>query len=209
MIKYITYLRVSTEGQGRSGLGLEAQRTYIKGFLAIHGGEEIAEYVEVESGSKDARPLLLAAQAHAKRERCAVVVAKLDRLSRDAYYILGLMKHKVRFVVAELGPDVDPFMLHIYAAMAEKERAMISARTKAALQAARARGVKLGGFRDAAGPAATAAAVRRNADARAIALELQGAGVTLVAIAAQLQAKGIKAPRGGSSWHPKQVARLL
>src|SRR5947209_17399126 len=110
--------------------------------------ELVCEFVEVETGkgsdALDRRPQLKAALAAARKLKCPVVVAKLDRLSRDVHFISGLMAHRVPFVVAELGPDVDPFVLHLYAALAEKERALISGRTKAALTAAKAKGVKLG-----------------------------------------------------------------
>src|ERR1700732_5228169 len=145
----VTYLRVSTSQQGRSGLGLEAQRQSLRQFAKAEGLELVREFVEVETGkgsdALDRRPQLKAALAAAKKLKCHVAVAKLDRLSRDVHFISGLMAHRVPFVVAELGPDVDPFILHLFAALAEKERAMISARTRAALAAVKARGVKLGG----------------------------------------------------------------
>jgi DNA invertase Pin-like site-specific DNA recombinase len=142
--RIVTYLRVSTGRQGRSGLGLEAQREAVESFAAREGYEVAHEFVEVESGkgsdALDKRPQLADALQRARRLRCAILVAKLDRLSRDVHFISGLMSKRVPFVVAELGNDVDPFMLHIYAALAEKERALISARTRAALAAAKARG---------------------------------------------------------------------
>jgi DNA invertase Pin-like site-specific DNA recombinase len=145
----IGYVRVSTSQQGRSGLGIEAQRAALARFAASEGFELGKVFVEVETGkgadALDRRPQLAAALSDARRQRCPVAVAKLDRLSRDVHFISGLMAHRVPFLVAELGPDVDPFILHLFAALAEKERSMISARTKAALQAAKARGVKLGG----------------------------------------------------------------
>src|SRR6266478_8352715 len=141
----ITYVRVSTQTQGRSGLGIEAQREALARFAASEGFELGRVYVEVETGkgadALDRRPQLAAALAEARRQRCAVAVAKLDRLSRDVHFISGLMAHRVPFLVAELGPDVDPFILHLYAALSEKERAMISERTRRALAAAKARGV--------------------------------------------------------------------
>jgi DNA invertase Pin-like site-specific DNA recombinase len=141
----IAYYRVSTSKQS---LGIDAQREAIARFAAAHGHAIAGEHVEVETGkgadALDRRPKLKAALAEAKKLKAPVVVAKLDRLSRDVHFIWGLMTHRVPFIVAELGPDVDPFMLHIYAALAEKERRMISERTKAALKAAKARGVKLG-----------------------------------------------------------------
>src|SRR3954451_10243473 len=144
----VAYLRVSSEQQGRSGLGLDAQRQAVERFVAEHGFTLVETYTEVETGkgsdALDRRPQLAAALKRARAERCPVVVAKLDRLSRDVAFVSGLMAQRVPFVVAELGPEVDPFMLHVYAALAEKERAMISTRTRDALAAARIRGVKLG-----------------------------------------------------------------
>src|SRR5262249_645197 len=144
----ISYLRVSTATQGRSGLGLEAQREANARFAEANGFAIAAEHVEVETGkgadALDRRPVLAAALAEARRKRCPVLVSKLDRLSRDVHFISGLMVHRVPFIVAELGPEVDPFMLHIYAALSQKERALISARTKDALRAAKARGRELG-----------------------------------------------------------------
>jgi DNA invertase Pin-like site-specific DNA recombinase len=136
--------------RGRSGLGLEAQQAALQRFAQTEGFEILELFVEVESGKHDAdkRPVLAKALTRAKRDRAPILVAKLDRLSRDVHYISGLMKHNVPFIIAEFGIDTDPFMLHIYAALAEKERRMISERTRYALQAAKARGVSLGGRRE-------------------------------------------------------------
>ena len=124
MSNLVSYIRVSTAQQGKSGLGIEAQRLALDAFAKANGFEIVAEFVEVETGKgSDAierRPQLNAALAKARREKCAVVVAKLDRLSRDVHFISGLMVHRVPFIVAELGADVDPFMIHLYAALAEK-----------------------------------------------------------------------------------------
>ena len=140
----IAYIRVSTARQGRSELGLEAQRRAVAEFCEREGLGIVGEYVEVETGkgayALERRPQLAAALAAAKKSRCSIVFAKLDRLSRDVAFIAGLMASRVPFIAAELGADADPFMLHLYAALAEKERRMISARTKDALQAAKARG---------------------------------------------------------------------
>ena len=148
MTLLISYIRVSTVEQGKSGLGLEAQRQAIARFAAVEGFEIVAEHVEVETGkgadALERRPQLAAALAEARRLKCAVVVAKLDRLSRNVAFVAGLMAQRVRFIVAELGPDVEPFILHIYAAIAEQERKAISDRTKGALAAAKARGTRLG-----------------------------------------------------------------
>ena len=126
----VAYYRVSTERQGRSGLGLEAQAERCAAFAAQNGMAVIEAFTEVETGkgsdALDRRPQLAAALAAARRLRCPVLVAKLDRLSRDVHFVAGLMVQRVPFLVAELGPEVDPFMLHVYAALAEKERRMVS-----------------------------------------------------------------------------------
>src|SRR5258708_5632630 len=140
----ISYIRVSTSQQGRSGLGIEAQRQTLRHFANAEGFDVAREFVEVETGkggdALDRRPQLKAALAAARKLRCHVAVAKLDRLSRDVHFISGLMAHKVPFLVAELGSDVDPFVLHLFAALAEKERALISTRTRQALAPAKDRG---------------------------------------------------------------------
>jgi DNA invertase Pin-like site-specific DNA recombinase len=138
MKKIVAYLRVSTDKQGKSGLGLDAQRARIEAFAKLESLDIAQEFVEIETGkgadALEARPQLKAAIEAARRLGGApIVVAKLDRLSRDVHFISGLMSQKIPFIVVELGPNVDPFMLHIYAALAEKERGMISERTRAAL----------------------------------------------------------------------------
>jgi DNA invertase Pin-like site-specific DNA recombinase len=145
----VAYTRVSTAEQGRSGLGLEAQRAAIEAFAAREGITVSGWFSECQSGKRvsdtlSERPQLRAALEASQAAGGLVLVSKLDRLSRDVHFISGLMAHKVPFVVAELGLDVDPFMLHLFAALAEKERSLISQRTKAALAALKARGVKLG-----------------------------------------------------------------
>jgi DNA invertase Pin-like site-specific DNA recombinase len=147
----IVYIRVSTQKQGKSGLGLDAQQALIKRFADQEGFEIAGQpFTEIKSGKDDdaKRPQLKAALDAARRAKAPIIVAKLDRLSRDVHFISGLMKHKVAFIVADLGADTDPFMLHLYAALAEKERRMISQRTKDALAAAKANGKQLGGLRD-------------------------------------------------------------
>jgi DNA invertase Pin-like site-specific DNA recombinase len=139
----IAYLRVSSKRQERSGLGLEGQLAIVQRF-ASERYHLASIYVESESGARDDRPELASALAQAKRLKCPVIVARLDRLSRDVAYIASLMAQRVPFIVAELGDDVDPFLLHIYAALAEKERKLGGERTKAALAQAKLRGVKLG-----------------------------------------------------------------
>ena len=143
----IAYHRVSTQRQGRSGLGLEAQRAAIAAFAAAEGFSIVGEFTEVETGkgsdALDRRPQLSAALRAAKKLKCQVAVARLDRLSRDVAFIAGLMAQRVPFIVTAL-PNADPFTLHIYAALAQQERLMISQRTSAGLQAAKQRGTKLG-----------------------------------------------------------------
>src|SRR6516225_10429398 len=150
----IEYVRVSTQGQGRSGLGLEAQREAIQRFCGAERFHIVESFVEIESAKGDTlerRPKLKAALRAARKIKdedyrsAPIVVAKLDRLSRDVHFISGLMAERVPFICADLGRDTDPFLLHIYAAFAEKERRMISIRTKEGLAKARTRGIKLGG----------------------------------------------------------------
>lgn len=219
----VLYLRVSTREQGRSGLGLEAQRVALQRFAEAEGLTIAGEFLEVETGkgadALDRRPQLRAALAEARQRNCMVAVAKLDRLSRDVAFISGLMAQRVPFVVAELGADADSFMLHLYAALAEKERQLISQRTKAALQAAKARGVVLGGDRGglAKGRAtgnARSAAVRAEqansfaADVAPAVHSLRAAGKSLSEIAAELNHRGLTSARGGV-WSAKAVQRVL
>ena len=147
MQQVVSYIRVSTNGQGKSGLGIEAQREAIARFCAAEGMTLASEFVEVETGKgADAleRAELRAALSAARKAKVPMMVAKLDRLSRDVAFISGMMAERVPFIVTELGKDCDPFMLHIYAALAEKERSLISARTIAALAAKKAQGATLG-----------------------------------------------------------------
>jgi DNA invertase Pin-like site-specific DNA recombinase len=214
----VAYLRVSTHRQGRSGLGVEAQREAIRRFAEAEGIEILGEHVEVETGkgsdALDRRPILAQALAQAHQRRCPIIVAKLDRLSRDVSFIAGLMAQKVPFVVAELGTDADPFMLHLYAALAEKERSLISQRTKAALAAKKAQGVKLGNPNYAASVGKARAAIVANADQFATSVlpiveGIQASGVVaLDRIAAALNARGVHTRRGGK-WHASTVRNLL
>jgi DNA invertase Pin-like site-specific DNA recombinase len=215
----IAYLRVSTQQQGRSGLGIEAQREAVARFAASEGFTVAAEFEEVETGKgSDAierRPQLAAALAAARRARCPVIVAKLDRLSRDVHFISGLMAQRVPFIVAELGRDTDPFVLHMYAALAEKERALISQRTRAALAAKRAQGVQLGNRTNLRAAGVVGAAVRRrDADAFAVNVlpimrDLEAAGVDgNRALASALNARGVATARGGA-WYASTVRNVL
>ena len=148
----VAYYRVSTERQRKSGLGIDAQREAVQRFAEAEGFSLTAEFVEAESGkgadALDRRPQLAAALSAASGRKCAVIVAKLDRLSRDVAFISGLMAQRVPFVVAELGADADPFMLHLYAALAEKERRLIAERTRNALAQLKAQGNRLGNPRN-------------------------------------------------------------
>jgi DNA invertase Pin-like site-specific DNA recombinase len=207
------YARVSTGRQGRSGLGLDAQKVAVEAFAAQQGIKLAGEYIEVETGKgHDAlarRPKLAEALAHAKRLKAPVVVSKLCRLGRDVHFISGLMANRVPFIVAELGPEVDPFMLHIYAAVAQKERSLIATRTKDALQAAKLRGKKLGRTGKLRAKVNKAAAKARAVDLKPLLGELEAEGITSVrAIAAELNRRGVPTAAGGA-WHPTSVARLL
>src|ERR1041385_5339935 len=148
MDRAVAYYRVSTRQQQRSGLGIEAQRAAVERFAEAENLRIIAEFVEAETGkgsdALDRRPQLASALAAARTGKYRVLVSKLDRLSRDVAFVAGLMAQRVPFIVAELGRDADPFMLHLYAALAEKERRLISERTKAALAIRKASGTKLG-----------------------------------------------------------------
>lgn len=215
----ICYLRVSTERQGRSGLGLEAQREVIAAFAAREGIELDSEFAEIETGkgsdALDRRPQLSAALAHARRLKCPIIVAKLDRLSRDVHFISGLMTHRTPFIVAELGSDADPFMLHLYAALAEKERKLISERTKAALAVKKAQGAPLGNrtnLHEARVRAAISA--KTTADNFAenvfpIIDQIRAAGATSFRATAQaLNARGIRTARGGH-WEAATVRNVM
>jgi DNA invertase Pin-like site-specific DNA recombinase len=214
----VSYIRVSTARQGRSGLGLEAQRTALAKFAEAEGLQIVAEHIEVESGkgadALDWRPQLAAALATARKRKCPVTVAKLDRLSRDVAFVSGLMAQRVPFIVAELGSDADPFMLHLYAALAEKERALISQRTRDALKAAKARGVALGNPRLAEVRARAVAGNKAEADrfaanVKPIIEQIKASGATsLRAIARALDARGVPTARGGS-WTPVQVSAIV
>lgn len=214
----VGYVRVSTSMQGRSGLGIEAQRAALSRFAEAEGYELVSVLVEVETGkgfdALDRRPQLAEALSQARRRRCPVAVAKLDRLSRDVHFISGLMAHRVPFLVVELGSDVDPFILHLFAALAEKERAMIASRTKAALSAAKARGVKLGGPKLAEARELAVTAIKSMADRHAanvlpIIRDVQRSGAkTLRDVAAALNARGISTSRGGR-WHAMTVRNVL
>ena len=215
MDRAVAYLRVSTQRQQRSGLGIEAQRAAIERFAAVEGLTLFGEYMEAETGkgadALDRRPQLAAARA----AKCFVIVSKLDRLSRDVAFVADLMAQRVPFIVAELGRDADPFMLHLFAALAEKERRLISERTRAALQAKKAAGARLGNPAnlEEAGclgrTAQSASAHRFVANVLPQLLSVQRNGATSLAeIAAALNERGVQSPKGGK-WYRSAVRNLL
>ena len=215
--KFVSCLRVSTAKQGESGLGLEAQRAAVLDYLNGGRGTLVAEFVETESGADNERPKLAAAMATARAHGARLVIAKLDRLSRDAAFLLGLQRAGVRFVAADM-PEANEMVVGIMAVVAEAERKMISKRTKDALAAAKARGVKLGGFRGyvptaddnaAAGRAKAAKANAKAADLKPIFDRIGSDGsLSLRQMAAMLTVEGIPTPAGGAKWTAMQVARV-
>jgi DNA invertase Pin-like site-specific DNA recombinase len=215
--KFISYLRVSTTRQGQSGLGLEAQRRAVTSFLSSGNSKLLGEYVEVESGSHDDRPKLAEALSACRLHNATLVIAKLDRLSRDAHFLLGLTKAGVRFIAADM-PEANEMVVGMMAVVAQAERQMISQRTRAALAAAKARGVKLGkpeNLRNQIEGCVKGRAARTKiARARAVDLfpiidNIRTAGSSsLRAIANEMNCRRIPAARGGE-WSPTQVRRVL
>jgi DNA invertase Pin-like site-specific DNA recombinase len=219
MDRAVAYYLVSTRQQHRSGLGIEAQRAAVARFAEAEHITIIADFVEAETGkgadALDRRPQLAAALAAAKAAKCCVLVSKLDRLSRDVAFVAGLMAQRVPFIVAELGRDADPFMLHLYAALAEKERRLISERTKAALAIRKAAGGKLGNPTNIhqAGEIGRASLVSA-ADEQArnllpVLRMLRAEGtISIGAVTRALNERKVSTPRG-SHWHVSSVANLL
>lgn len=215
----VAYYRVSTQKQGRSGLGLHAQKEAVSRFADQHGLTVTEEFTEVETGkgadALDSRPQLRLALALAKVRNCRVAVAKLDRLSRDVHFISGLMSQRVPFVVTELGPDIDPFMLHIYAAVAQKEAALISERTKAGLAVARARGVSLGNpdMERIGGLAADAKREAADRFARSIYPAIEGIVIRYPGISARGIARELDKMRvatvTGAPWSGVMVSKIM
>jgi DNA invertase Pin-like site-specific DNA recombinase len=217
--KWISYLRVSTGRQGRSGLGLEAQRKAVDDFLNGGNWQLVKEFVEVESGKNSDRPVLTEAIKACRVYGAKLVIAKLDRLSRNAHFLLGLKEAGIDFVCADM-PSANRLTVGIMAMVAEEEGRMISARTKAALAAAKRRGVQLGGYnknpqitakaRKAGQEANARKAADRAADLAPVISELQAAGKTsLRAMAEGLNERGIPTARGAGKWSAAQVARVL
>lgn len=203
----MAYYRVSTVRQGESGLGLEAQRSAVETFLRGRG-DILAEFVEVESGKKVCRPQLDEALKLCQKTKATLVIAKLDRLARNVHFISGLLKSKTEFVAVD-APDRDPFMLHIQAAFAEEEARRISERTKAALAAAKARGIDVGATGRARAVKLKAAAIDAAGAYRNTIDSLRASGITKVrAIRDELNALRIPSP-GGGKWHLPNTQKLL
>ena len=223
---FVAYYRVSTDKQGRSGLGLDAQKATVGQYLASTGGLLIAEFEEVESGKRRDRPQLAQALGACRARRATLIIAKLDRLARDAAFLLSIVRGagEAGLVFCDL-PQLPPgpagtFILTMFAAVAELERGLISQRTKAALAAAKQRGVKLGGRRIFKGfdsavsragrEAQTARASEHRADVMPYITAARSAGAaSLRQIANALTARGIQPPGGGEAWHAQQVRRIL
>ena len=216
--RYVAYYRVSTDKQGRSGLGLDAQREAVARHAAGCGGIVAAAFEEVESGRRGDRPQLAAAMAECRLRRGVLLIAKLDRLARDAHFLLGLEKAGVEFVAADM-PHANRLTIGVMVLVAEEEARATSARTKAALAAAKARGVKLGNPRLRPGNALTASdaraawsgqAAHRAAEVLPYVEAARRAGAaTLQQLADALTARGIRTPRGGERWRPWQVRRVV
>jgi DNA invertase Pin-like site-specific DNA recombinase len=220
--KFISYLRVSTVRQGVSGLGLEAQREAVAQYLNGGSWSLAQEVVEVESGKRNDRPAIAEALRLCRLHRATLIIAKLDRLARNVHFISSLMEAGVEFVACDF-PQANRLTVHILAAVAEHEASMISARTTAALAAAKTRGKRLGGLRGkpermkamaskgnvASAKARKTSAAKRTADLLPVIKGLQAEGIsTLLGIANELNRRGISAPRGGE-WAAGQVSRVL
>lgn len=206
-MQIVSYLRVSSQSQERSGLGLDAQRATIENYRRSVNGTLLAEYMDVQSGAKNGRNGLSQAIEHAKKTQSALVIAKLDRVSRRVSFIANLMESKVRFIVAEL-PNADEFQLHIYAALAQQERKLISQRTRQALAQAKKRGVKLG-------KNGKALAKQNKIKAKSFALQFKkrisamlSEGMSYRDISTTLNSEGIKS-FAGSAWHATTVMRTI
>ncbi len=216
--RFVAYYRVSTDRQGRSGLGLDAQREAVARHAAGTGGAVVAAFEEVESGRRSDRPQLARAMAECRLRRCVLLIAKLDRLARDAHFLLGLEKAGVEFIAADM-PYANRLTIGVMALVAEEEARATSIRTKAALAAAKARGTKLGNPNllpgDAAGAARARATWSAMADAHAaqagpyIVAARQAGATSLQQLADALTARGVRTPRGKDRWHPLQIRRVL
>ena len=206
MTRYVAYLRVSTEKQGKSGLGLAAQRSVIERFLS-DTDEVLAEFIEVQSGKNDDRAELWKAIAHAKRQGAKILIAKLDRFSRKVSFIAGIMEQGIGLVIAEM-PHATDFQLHIFAALAQEERRLISERTRSALAEAKKRGVVLGKNGKVLAERRQQEALVRASKMRLVLIPLIEQGLSISEIARRLNATGISTPNG-KPFYPQQVRNLL
>jgi DNA invertase Pin-like site-specific DNA recombinase len=205
---FVAYYRASTDRQGRSGLGLEAQRAAVTNYLNGGGWKLLGEFTEVETGKRADRPELQNALQLCRRRKAKLVIAKLDRLSRNVAFIATLMDSKVEFVAVD-NPHATKLTIHILAAVAEHEREMIAARTKAALQAAKARGVRLGrNGAERLAPSYRAAAGERARELQPVLAELEATGLSARAMAAELNSRRVPTPKG-ATWHAATVTRML
>ena len=219
IMKFIAYYRVSTVKQGQSGLGLEAQQSAVAEYLKSNTGELVTEYTEIQSGSKDNRPELQAALRQCRLTGATLLIAKLDRLSRNRSFLMSVQDSSVKFVAVDM-PEANHFTVGLMACLADYERELISERTKAALKAAKARGVKLGNPKlaevrhsdtTAAREARTSQAKQRNGEILEIINEMRdsaGMALSLRDLTGMLNAAGYKTSRG-KEWHPTSVSRVL
>lgn len=212
--RFVAYYRVSTEKQGRSGLGLDAQRRAVEAYLNGGSWKLVDEFTEIESGKRAERPKLAEAIRSAKKHKATLVIAKLDRLSRNVAFIANLMEAGVDFVAVDM-PHANKLTIHILSAVAEHEREMISQRTRAALSSAKSRGVVLGNRTNLEVAQARSRASRTGqadqfaANVLPVILQIKAAGIgSLSGIASALNARGLRTPRGGE-WQPVQVKRVL
>ena len=209
--RFVAYYRVSTDKQGRSGLGLDAQRDAVMRFLSADGWPPLIEFTEVETGkganALDKRPQLKAALEYARKNKATLVIAKLDRLARNVHFISGLIEQRVPIVAADM-PDADITMLHIYAAMAEREARVIGERTRAALAAAKARGTILGANGRELATRNKAEALSRLEPVADLLQAMQASGFSVRRIVEQLNGDGVASP-GGGRWHVASVHRAL
>lgn len=207
-MNYVSYLRVSTHRQGASGLGVEAQRASVEAYLRQVGGTLVREFVEVESGSGKARPLLVQSISLCRSSRATLLIAKLDRLGRNVAFVSSLMESGVDFVAAD-APYANKLMIHILAAFAEHERSLISERTKAALQAAKERGIRLGLNGKRLAHLRKAAAREHAETLRELLNDARNSGArTLQQIADEFNRAGALT-RGGKPWSTGTVHRLV